>query len=182
MTVALIRQGLGELLDEEDVDLYDPVFKLGFTLGEDGKEKALDALRKKVERRDATIERLQAEVEELRSRPEPKPEPEPEPLRHPEPTSEKNAFAEAWFRSPILDREEFAREYYAGNPVQEPEPEPEPDAAPAPLKFQTIKERNAAIVEYLENHSTAETAEAFGINESLVRNVKCRAKKLENAS
>lgn len=65
MTVALIRQGIGELLEEEYVDNNRPVFELGYTLGEDGKTKALDALRKKVERRDATIRELRNERNQL---------------------------------------------------------------------------------------------------------------------
>lgn len=73
-TAAVLRQGMGELLDEASIDSYKPVFELGFVTGEEGKEKALDALRKQVERRDATIDRQSAELDrlqrELSQRPE----------------------------------------------------------------------------------------------------------------
>lgn len=193
MTVALIRQGIGDLLNEEYVDNHRPVFELGFTLGEDGKDKAIDALRKKVERRDETIKELREErddllhqLEQLR---EQRPNPS-EPVRSvraaPAHSSDDyNELLEEYWGSPKSMDELLAERGYvrAASPEAEPLPEPEPEPkeeneeAPPPLTFPSVKERNAAIVEYRKSHSVAETALSFGISESLVKTVMSNFKK-----
>lgn len=198
MTVALIRQGIGDLLDEEDVDIYDPVFKLGFTLGEEGKEKALDALRKKVERRDATIRELREECDDLlhqleQLRDQEQSPPPSEPVRSvrtiaAQDPDDYNRIMEEYWSSPksmeeLLAERGYVRAETEPKPESDPEPLPEPEllqeqpVAPEPLKFQTTKERNAAIVEYRKSHSVAETALSFGISESLVKTVMSNFKK-----
>lgn len=195
MTVALIRQGIGDLLDEENVETYDPVFKLGFTLGEDGKTKALDALRKQVERRDATIKELREErddllhqLEQLRDR-EQRP-PASEPVRSvravaAQAPDDYNRLMEEYWSSPksmeeLLAERGYVRAETKPEPAPEPEPLPEPEPVPEPLRFCSTKERNAAVVEYLKDHTTAEAAAAFDLSESLVRNIKSKANKLLN--
>lgn len=161
MMVALIRQGFGCTLCEGKVDRYRPVFELGYALGEEGREKAVDALRKQVERRDERISDLREEcaaiaeqLDEERNR-----------ANEFEYTANTNRRYAALCQSLRAQLEEAQRsapvpapEVEAPAPV--PEPVTEPEAVSEPL---TAENRDAEILRlHEEGISYGELAKRFG--------------------
>lgn len=159
-TVALIRQGLGDMLDELEVNDYRAVYCLGYAVKEQEGVKDLDAMRKQLQRRDSTIDRLQAQIEELRTN-RPKPKPEPEPVRTPVPTSEWARLCEEWARSPVL-MEELRKD---STSTQTEEPTTDYKALKGKEKIETMLRLRA------EGKTNAEIAQLFGMSVGGVKGI-----------
>lgn len=162
MTVALVRQGLGKILHESKVPDYLPVYALGYIVREEEDAGQIEALQAKIGRRDQKISDLKAELDAERQREPEASAPRAATARAQSPA--RNQMLEAWFRT-SKPLEEFEKQYKA----EEQPPQPV-------LKFETIPERNAAVVEYRQDHTNAETAEAFGLSVSLVKQIIHQAK------
>lgn len=97
-TVALIRQGLGRLLNENRVSSYEPIYCLGYTVREEADRKQLEAMEKRLERMEEKLHEQRQEAEELRQALAQRPRTAPQ--QHRNTGTPMEEALEQWGRSP----------------------------------------------------------------------------------
>lgn len=164
MTVALIRQGLGEMLHELSVNDYAPIYQLGYTVREEEQSKAVEALTAKIERRDKIIEQLRDELREAqRHRPEPiaaPAAPRPKPKQ-----SEWEAACEEWGRTSEGMSAIMQRMTTTEDTTQTEEPTPDYKSMKGKEKIETMLKLKA------EGKTNPEIAELFGMTTGGVKGI-----------
>lgn len=154
MTVALVRQGLGDMLNELNVNDYAPIYQLGYTVREEEEKAALSALQATIDRRDDTIETLRQKLRQAQEHQE-----QTSPIPHSTASkTEWEAFCEAWGRS-----EASIVDFKAVQRTTQPDKQIAPDSPSAPTQM-TTAERDAEMLRLheTENVSYTELAKRFG--------------------
>lgn len=184
--VALQRQGLGELLNERAVSDYKAAYTLGYTVREEEDRKEIEALSKRLERRESASDRLRAEVEELREKLAQRPAAAPTQQRKPSPTDPLSEALHEWGGctdnlETIMQRKGWGRiNPVSVAPVPVPdfdfeEPaiaEPETEPAQPEIDYTALKgtDRKQAMLELREKGlSNPEVANLFGVSVSCVK-------------
>lgn len=170
--VALQRQGLDELLDERDVSDHKAAYTLGYCVREQEDTKELEALKKRLERREAALQRKQVEVEELRGKLAQRPAAAPTPQRNTKPV---DPLQESWHEwgtcvdslETIMQRKGWVRATETMTAVEDSTQTKEPD-------YKTLKGKdkiNAMLQLKAEGKTNAEIAQLFGMTVGGVKGI-----------
>lgn len=175
-SVALVRQGLGELLDETEVERLKPVWELGYELGQDGKSKATASLQRRLDTQKRIADSLRAENETLREQAARVPE-LMQGTRQAEQAREKTANLYRSIRAECEalreELEQLRQDEPRTNSEQKP-PEEEPDTMP-----EDTESRNRRIVELRQaGQSLGQIAAVTGLSRQRVKQI-CDSVKLE---
>lgn len=152
MTVAMIRQGLDEMLNELNVNDYAPIYQLGYAVREADEEAALNALNATIRRRDETIDRLTEELRRSQERSQPYQQPLQARSASPK-KSDWSAACEEWARTPVgvVNLDDY-RQAPISEGITAPEPEnvePTPESEemqPVQRVWASIEERDDEIL------------------------------------
>lgn len=193
--VALERQGLDDLLDERAVEDYKAAYTLGYCVREQEDAKKLEALRKRLERREEALQRKQWEVDGLREKLAQRPTTATEPQRNTNPAP-VDPLQEGWHEwgtcgdslETIMQRKGWQR-IAAPEPVHVAE-EPEDSTQTAESVTEdtasiyadmTTEERTATMIKLKdEGKSYREIALLFGVTEGSAKGAISRGRKAKN--
>lgn len=155
-TAALLRQGF-ELVTTEKLlhSVYKGCWQLGYIDGAIELEKEREKHERHLKARDGLISSLKNQLADLQQH-----------------EVEQEDYSQE-YRKLKKDYDRLSAAFYAQNAELKELRALAAEQAPevAPLQFNSIAERNAAIVEYRGSHTNAETAEKFGVTINLVKQV-----------
>ncbi len=197
--VALQRQGLGELLNERAVSDYKAAYTLGYTVREEEDRKEIEALSKRLERRESASDRLRAEVEELREKLAQRPAAAPTQQRKPSPTDplsealhewggctdnlETIMQRKGWQRVPAESALAVAMAAPVAVEIAEDSTQSEEEVTQPSTQYADLKpeERTAEMVRLKdEGKSYREIAQLFGVSEGSAKGAISRGRKAKN--